>query len=75
MSYGCYNRGPFRQSSYVQDGWRIRGEKGTREPVMVLVENRMSKPCQYTKDDRYDDQQCVGCSHHIVKAGATHEKV
>ena len=68
MSHGCYNRPPLLDFNIVPARWP--GD----EPLHIP--NRMTRECQYTKDDQYNDQQCVGCSHHITKAGgAHHEKV
>lgn len=30
---------------------------------MVWVPFRMSKLCEYAKNDKYADPQCVGCKH------------
>lgn len=54
---GCFDRPPLKPRVMVQDGW----EGGIRH--MVVIPDPMTKSCQYQKDDRYKDPQCVGCKH------------
>ena len=67
MSRGCYNRPPLKTRAVVQDGWYQDGT--TRTPRMIAIPDPMSKTCQYSKDDRYNDPKCIGCKHHHHKAG------
>ena len=62
---GCHNRPPFKetmlvQSGYFEDSWFIKGERIAR---WVTSPFRMERECQYQKDDKYNDQGCVGCVH------------
>lgn len=51
MSYGCYNRQPFKPAFKAQDG-----EK------QVFVEFKMTKDCQYKHTELgKKDPKCVGC--------------
>ena len=63
MSYGCYNRKPLQRHVTVQDGWYAG--INTRTARMVTIPDPMTKDCQYQKDDRYADPQCVGCKHNL----------
>jgi len=70
MSYSCFNRPPFEDLMIVQDGWHDAvTEHGefTRTPRMKVSPFRMARDCQYQKDDKYNDPQCVGCKHKEVK--------
>lgn len=67
---GCFNRDPFKERMYVQDGWRfVELDVGktftvsTKIPNMVEAPFRMSKNCEYKKHDKYNDPNCVGCKH------------
>ena len=58
---GCFDRAPLRTTAIVQDGWYMDGV--TRTPRMISIPDPMTKTCQYSKDDKYDDQACTGCKH------------
>lgn len=53
--YGCHNRGPYKETLVVQDGW----ENGTRHGVIIPF--RMSRACRY--DRSLSDSGCAGCYH------------
>ena len=64
MTYGCKDRPPFKptmlvQSGYFEDSWFIKGERIAR---WVTSPFRMSKVCEYQKE-QHDDPGCVGCIH------------
>jgi hypothetical protein len=61
---GCFNRSPLKTSVVVQSGHFMDGI--TRTPRMVSIPDPMSKDCQYSKDDKYNDQGCVGCAHKLT---------
>lgn len=61
MTCAQYNRGPFKQSMWVQDGWEPY--KDSRIPRMVISPFRMAEPCQFQRDDKYNLPDCVGCKH------------
>ena len=65
MSCAQYNRGPFLESMWVQDGWMVHQARGaiSRLPRMVHVPFRMAETCQFQKDDKYQLPDCIGCSH------------
>jgi len=67
MTYGCFNREPFKETMRVQDGWIWKDNRHTRIPKMVSLKFSMSKKCEYQKDDKYNDQGCVGCKHKEAK--------
>ncbi len=51
MSYGCYNREPYRSVFKAKDGKKE-----------VWVEFRMTHECQYKHTELgKNDQKCVGC--------------
>ena len=58
---GCFDRAPLKTKVMVQDGWDYTGD--TRAPRMVIIPDPMTKSCQYQKDDKYNDPQCLGCIH------------
>lgn len=58
---GCYNRAPLKPTVRMQDGWHEYWDK--RVPKMVEVPFRNSPDCEYSKHDRYNDQNCKGCKH------------
>ena len=60
MTYGCFNREPLKTSRIIQDGFKNAGFMG---PVIRLIEiqDPMTKHCNYSRDDKYNDPQCVGC--------------
>ena len=62
MSYGCFNRPPLVGVVQVQSGYKYGGSD-SRIPLMVLIDNPMTKTCQYQKDDKYNDPGCVECEH------------
>lgn len=61
MSYACRDHKPFQQQMLVQDGYFMDGV--TRIPKMISIPFRMAQDCQYARDDKYSDPQCVGCKH------------
>lgn len=67
MSHGCYNRPPLLDFNTIPARWP--GD----EPLHIP--NRMSRDCEYTKHDRYQDPGCIGCKHHKPKAGARDETI
>ena len=58
---GCFDRPPLKTSAVVADGHFMDGV--TRTSRMISIPDPMTKTCQYSKDDKYDDPQCVGCKH------------
>lgn len=57
MTYGCYNRKPYKPTLWVQNGWFSTGAR-----VMVEVPFVMSKECQYTTTELgQKDSGCIGC--------------
>lgn len=54
----------------VQSGYKYGGSD-SRMPLMVLIENPMTKNCQYQKDDKYNDPGCTGCAHKKLFSGDT----
>lgn len=61
MSCGQYNRGPFKETVWMQDGWTHSPNATTRLPKMIHVPFRMSKDCEFQKSDQYQLPDCVGC--------------
>ncbi len=59
---GCHNRAPLNTKAVVQAGWRHTSDywNNTREPVMVVINDDMSKSCQYQKLKK-DDPKCENC--------------
>lgn len=51
--------------------FETQGEDGNRRRRLERRKASETDPVP----TRYADPQCVGCSHHIIKAGAPHEKV
>jgi len=60
MTCALKNRGPFKESMVVQDGWYSKGH--TRQPRMVPVPFRMAEPCVFQQHDKYNYPDCIGCS-------------
>lgn len=61
--YRCHNRPPFRDTVLVQAGWVYPiGNSGspTREALMQVIPDPMSKTCQHTLDAP-KDPRCAGC--------------
>lgn len=52
--HGCYNRKPFLDTQFVQNGWTEDGRK-----IVEQIPFRMSRHCEY--DDRTTDPGCEGC--------------
>jgi len=66
MTHSCYNRAPLAATIVVQDGWITSaaddlpvGAVFTRQPRMVVIENKLSKKCQYSLHAA--DPKCSGC--------------
>lgn len=55
--YGCYNRAPFKETIWVQDGWYDTTVR--MQPRMVQIPDPMSKECNYSKT--HPDPRCEGC--------------
>lgn len=64
MSYGCFNRKPLKTQIVVQSGHFMDGV--TRTPRMISIPDPMTKTCQYSKFDIYNDPQCQNCKHKEV---------
>jgi len=63
MTYGCWNRTPFRGFLKVQSGW-FNGKR-----VEATVDFRMSPDCQYTKTELgRKDERCIGCKWRMPDA-------
>lgn len=58
MSHGCYNRGEYETEIVLYGVSRDTGL-----PVKTVIPQRMTRECQYQKDDRYADKGCDGCKH------------
>ena len=57
---GCHSRTPYRDFTWVQDGWLTNGQ--SRQPRMVQIPFRMARDCQYTNTDLGQaDPKCRGC--------------
>lgn len=65
MSYSCFNRRPLADRFVGQDGWWTDGYSRTAKAVSIRNPN--TKVCQYSKDDKYADKDCVGCKHKETK--------
>jgi len=61
MSHGCFNRPPLKTRAIVQDGHFMDGVSRTAR--MISIPDPMTKTCQYSKDDRYNDPGCAECIH------------
>ena len=61
MTYSCKDRAPLRTRVVVADGWFQDGY--TRTPKMISIPDPMTKTCQYSKFDIYNDPQCQNCKH------------
>lgn len=63
--HGCFNHVPYVEKVWVQDGYTTYIEPGRdpgRIPRMVLIDNPMNKPCQYTLSKKTNaDARCAGC--------------
>jgi hypothetical protein len=58
--YGCFNRQPFKEVMWVQDGWI--NERNTRHPAMKLTPFRNNSECQYRHTELgKTDKDCDGC--------------
>lgn len=60
MSCALFNRGEFKSSLMVQDGHFLDGV--TRYPRMISIPFRMSRDCEFQKENKYDLPDCHGCS-------------
>lgn len=62
--YGCHDRRPLGSVPIpAQDGWFV--DNVTRTPRLVTLPFRMSKDCQYSRDEaNRADPRCAGCQHH-----------
>lgn len=75
--HGCYNRKEFKSDYLAQNGWTpVHSQNAkavlTREPVLVKVNDPMTRDCQYSI--RYGtDPKCHGCKHnqHEKEYGTT----
>lgn len=62
MTYGCYNRQPYAERYFVQDGWWLDGQ--SRVARITQVPHRMAMDCRYTHTDLgRKDPGCDGCKH------------
>ena len=64
MSYGCFNRAPYKPALMVQDGYHEHRDEhiAARVPLMIEVPFRMSEHCNYTHTALGQaDQRCIGC--------------
>ena len=65
MSYGCYNRQPFKEFLKVQSGW-LGGKR-----IETTIDFRMARDCQYTKTELgRKDERCIGCKWRMPDAPA-----
>lgn len=62
MSYGCFDREPFKPMQLLYGH-----SSQTGEPITTVVPFRMALNCQYTLEDKYADTGCVGCKHRKEK--------
>ncbi len=53
MTYGCFNRAPFRESYTVHGISKLTGL-----PVSTTIPFRMARECVYQANDQYNDQVC-----------------
>jgi hypothetical protein len=59
--YGCFDRQPFKEGVWVQDGWIE--DVNTRHPAMKLIQLRNTTKCQYRHTELgQTDKGCEGCS-------------
>lgn len=66
MTYGCFNRAPFKPVTAVLDGVSVLqfGESFIVRPELRLIPFRMTPDCQYTHTTLGQrDPGCVGCKH------------
>ena len=60
MSYGCYDRAPFRPDFKAAD--TVTFQNGIVAPTVVTVPFRMAPDCQYTHTELgRSDPRCQGC--------------
>jgi hypothetical protein len=60
MKHSCHDRAPFALLAIpAQDGWFTDNE--TRTPKLVPLPFRMSKACEYGKEQGRTDPGCEGC--------------
>ena len=57
---GCHNREPLSANVVVPDGW-LQDGRYTRKQKIKVIPDPMTKDCQYSKFDKYNDPQCAGC--------------
>lgn len=68
MSCGLYNRGEFKPSMLVQDGYYDDSwHTGERIARWKWSPFRMSMECEFQKDDKYQLPDCIGCSRKSTK--------
>lgn len=61
MTYGCYNRAPFKESFWADDK-EYKPGGGPTHAMKVKVPFRMSPPCMYRHTELGKaDPKCVGC--------------
>ncbi len=68
---GCHNKPPREKEYPAQDGWdylALPGGKLTREPRIVMIQDRMSPGCGYSRST--PDPACRGCRWEHGEAGA-----
>lgn len=74
MTYGCFNRKPFKPVTVVRDGHHVVQPVQLRTPdsdrtltvwpELRAIPFRMTPDCQYTKTTLGQrDPGCVGCKH------------
>lgn len=56
--HGCYDRAPYKDWYFVQDGWFIDGV--TRVYKLTKVEHVMTRDCQFTIE-KPTHPRCEGC--------------
>jgi hypothetical protein len=60
MTYGCFNRAPFRTARTAPDGYYLDGT--TRTPRMVSIKHVNTTDCQYLHSTLGKaDLGCTGC--------------
>lgn len=71
MTYGCFNRAPFKPVTVVPDGNHAvrhyelpKTDNAIMWPKLRAIPFRMTPDCQYTKTTLGQrDPGCVGCKH------------
>jgi len=63
MSYGCYNRQPFKEFLKAQSGW-LGGKR-----IDTTIDFKMARDCQYTNTELgRKDERCMGCKWRMQDA-------